>query len=117
MSVLKFHERAAPNAPASGAVEIYATNDADPLIRVIDDAGKNNSLSNINNAGVAAQTPTAETRTYITGSNIKVPAAKLKIGTILRWTFNMTKTAAGTAASTVDIAFGTLGTTDRKSVV
>tara|TARA_R110000868_G_scaffold282809_1_gene543090 strand:+ start:277 stop:681 length:405 start_codon:yes stop_codon:yes gene_type:complete len=35
----------------------------------------------------------------------------MQVGTMLRWTFNLTKTAAGTATSTFDIAFGTAGTT------
>src|SRR5207247_2275676 len=51
------------------------------------------------------------TRTYITGSSLKVPTGKLQIGTCFRWGFNMTKTAAGTATSTIDIAVGTAGTT------
>lgn len=64
-----------------------------------------------NNFSVAAQTPAAATRTYLVGSAISVPAGKLRIGTIFRWTFDMTKTAAGTASSTVDVAVGTAGTT------
>ena len=111
MSRLRFNEVAAPATPAAGKVEIYASNDADPLIRVVDDAGKNDSLTDIVNYSVASQAPTAATRTYIIGSNIKIPSTKLKIGTIFRWRFNLTKTAAGVAASTFDIAFGTLGTT------
>lgn len=64
-----------------------------------------------NNFSTSAQTPAAATRTYITGSKLTVPATKLQIGTMFRWTFDMTKTAAGTAASTFDICFGTNGTT------
>jgi len=61
------------------------------------------------NFSTAAQTPTAATRTYIIGSAISV--GKLAVGAVFRWRFNMTKTAAGVAASTIDIAFGTAGTT------
>jgi len=50
-------------------------------------------------------------RTYITGSNIAIPAGALQVGSIFRWTFDVTKTAAGIAASTYDICFGTAGTT------
>ena len=63
------------------------------------------------NFSTAAQTPAAATRTYLTGSNIAVPAGALQVGSMFRWVFDMTKTAAGTASSTFDIAFGTLGTT------
>lgn len=73
--------------------------------------------NNINNYSVTAQSPAATTRTYITGSAIAVPAGKLRIGTILRWRFNITKTAAGTAASTYDIAMGTNGSTSDTAII
>ena len=60
---------------------------------------------------VAAQTPAAATRTYITGSAIAIPATGLRVGNVFHWKFNMTKTAAGTATSTFDISVGTAGTT------
>lgn len=63
------------------------------------------------NFSTTSQSPTAATRTYITGSAITVPTSKLQIGTILKWRFNITKDANGTAASTFDICFGTAGTT------
>jgi len=63
------------------------------------------------NFSVTAQAPTAATRTYIVGSNITCPVGALQIGTTFRWTLNLTKTAAGSAASTFDICFGTAGTT------
>ncbi len=53
----------------------------------------------------------AATRTYIDGSAVTVPDSKIQRGTIFSWKFNMTKTAAGSAASTFDICIGTLGTT------
>lgn len=64
----------------------------------------------VQNFSVATQTPPAATRTYLVGSALAIPASGLKVGTKLSWTFNMTKTAAGVAASTFDIAVGTLGT-------
>jgi len=63
------------------------------------------------NFSTASQAPAATVRTYITGSKLSVPKNKLQVGTIFRWHFNITKTAAGVAASTIDIAVGTLGTT------
>ena len=65
----------------------------------------------INNYSVASQAPAATTRTYITGSALTFAAGQLQIGTAFRWTFDVTKTGAGTASATVDIAFGTAGTT------
>lgn len=73
------------------------------------DAGKGNILRN---SAATQQAIAAATRTYIAGSALNVGAVGgLKVGTRLRWVFNMAKTAAGTAASTFDIAFGTAGTT------
>src|SRR6266571_160693 len=67
---------------------------------------------NVNTSGATgAQTPAATVRTYITGSAITVPTGKLRIGTFFKWQFDITKTAAGSATSTFDIAFGTTGTT------
>jgi len=63
------------------------------------------------NFSTASQAPTAQVRTYITGSALAVPTGKLQIGTCFRWTFSMTKTGAGSATSTVAIAVGTAGTT------
>lgn len=63
------------------------------------------------NFSTASQAPAAATRTYIAGSALAVPTGKLQIGSCFRWTFDLTKTAAGVAASTYDICFGTTGTT------
>lgn len=66
----------------------------------------------IRNGSVAAQAFTAATLTYFTGSNLEIPqGAYLRAGSRIRYRFSMTKTAAGTATSTIAIVFGTAGTT------
>lgn len=66
----------------------------------------------IRNASTSAQTPAAATLTYLTGSALAIPPGNpLRVGSRFRWQFSMTKTAAGTAASTIAIVFGTAGTT------
>lgn len=65
----------------------------------------------LKNQSTATQTPVAATRTYIAGSGLTISAGQIQVGTHIHWRFDMTKTAAGTAASTFDIAFGTAGTT------
>lgn len=64
----------------------------------------------VRNTSVAAQTPAATVRTQIVGTLLPVPQGGLKVGSIIKFRFNMTKTAAGTAASTFDLSFGTNGT-------
>lgn len=63
--------------------------------------------SAVANTSVTAQTITDTTRVMLTGSNLTIPATGLKIGTIFTWKFNVTKTAAGSATSSIDIGFGT----------
>lgn len=95
--------------PAAGVVAVFA----DPVSKSIvtkDDAGFYRGMCRMN-FSTASQAPAATTRTYITGSNISVPKSKLQIGTMFRWRFNMTKTGAGAAASTIDVCVGTAGTT------
>lgn len=65
----------------------------------------------VDNFYAADQTPAAATRTYIAGSALTAPLDGLVAGAKMRWSFNMTKTAAGSASSTFDICFGTAGTT------
>lgn len=74
----------------------------------------NSNLANRfrSNSSVSAQAPSATTRTYITGSDIGAfTAGQIAVGTYIEWELNITKTGAGTASSTFDIAFGTNGTT------
>lgn len=60
-------------------------------------------------ASAAVISPVAATRTYLVG--VSVPVGGLKVGARIRFAFAMTKTGAGTATSTIDMCFGTAGTT------
>jgi hypothetical protein len=64
----------------------------------------------VQNFSASSQTFTAATRTYVAGSALRVPGV-LQPGSVFKWKFNLTKDANGTAASTIDIAVGTTGTT------
>lgn len=60
----------------------------------------------------ADQTTASGTDTYVAGSAIVIPNSRpLAIGTVLRWRVVGTKTAAGAAAWTVNVRFGTNGST------
>lgn len=63
------------------------------------------------NVSVADEVANA-TDTYLTGSAIAIPtSAPIAVGTVFRWRFCMTKTAAGTAQAIWSVRFGTNGTT------
>lgn len=112
MSDILLDTQTAPASPSVGQVLVYADS-VTKLLSVKDEAGFIHTLGNLSNSSTAAvaQAPAAATRTYITGSNIAVPAGKLQIGTMFMWRVSLTKTAAGTAASTFGVAVGTAGTT------
>lgn len=101
--------------PAAGVTAVYVDSTSKTL-KTKNDAGFVTGIT-LSNFSVAAQTPAAATRTYITGSALTIPTNKMQIGTIFRWRFNMTKTAAGVAASTFDVAIGTLGTTGDAAIL
>lgn len=66
----------------------------------------------LRNQSTSAQAPAAATLTYLTGSALAIPPGNsLRVGSRFRWRWSMTKTAAGIAASTIAIVFGTAGTT------
>lgn len=60
---------------------------------------------------VATQTINAATTAIVLGSLVAVPPQGFQIGTVLRWTIPMSKTAAGTAARTVTVKYGAAGST------
>lgn len=109
MADIALDAQSVPVTPSSGAGVVFVDSTVKRL-SFIDDTGKAYSFG-LSNFSTAAQSPAATTRTYIAGSALPIPSAKLRVGTCFRWTFSVTKTAAGTAASTIDIAVGTAGTT------
>jgi hypothetical protein len=115
MSRLILNTGAAPSAPASGKQSLWS--DTGAVLRAIDATGKIITLAPITNYSTTSQAPAATTRTYLTGSALTVPSGKLQIGSQFTWRWNMTKTAAGSAASTIDVAVGTAGTTSDTAVL
>jgi hypothetical protein len=63
------------------------------------------------NQSIASQQVNAATTAYLAGSGLVVPASGLRVGSTFRWLLSLSKTAAGTAANTFDVRFGTAGTT------
>lgn len=68
-------------------------------------------LKAVYNQSVAQQGAGFSTDTYLTGSSIAIPSGALKVGSRYHLVFDVSKTAAGTAAPVITIRFGTNGTT------
>lgn len=70
------------------------------------------NLNNIRNQNSSAQVLTVGTEAYLAGSALAIPANRpIAIGTRFHWRLAATKTAAGAAAWSVIVRFGTAGTT------
>ena len=100
----------------TNATEMLGTGNNLDLARLNDNGEVPRSLIRRLNYSIADQAISASTRTYITGSKLLIPGV-LTAGTVLKWRFNITKTAAGTAASTFDICFGSAGSTSDPAIV
>lgn len=98
-----------PATPAGGQA-VVSINTTNKRLVVTDDAGRAATVEGLFNASTANQTGFAAD-TYVAGSNLTVPPALLRVGGTYYCSFDMVKTAAGTAATTVIIRFGTAGTT------
>lgn len=108
MAFLKLATQSPPATPASGSASIFVDSISKGLV-VKNDAGF--SRGTVTNFSSAQQVLAAATLTYITGSALAITSGKMQIGTCFRWSFDITKTAAGTASSTYAIVVGTAGTT------
>lgn len=109
MADIALDTQTTPAAPSAGVMVAYFDTTT-KMLSVKDTNGFVRTFG-CSNFSTASQAPSATTRTYIAGSALSVPTNKLQVGTCFRWSFNMTKTAAGVAASTIDICVGTAGTT------
>jgi len=111
MSLFTLNKVAAPSTPAANKAILYIDQATAPYLRMKNEAGTDLIVSGIMNQSTVGQAPAAATRTYVTGSNLLIPTVKLQVGACFEWTMHITKTGAGTAASTFDVCVGTAGTT------
>jgi len=69
------------------------------------------------NQSIAAQILPTATKTYLVGSNLSFPSTVLQAGSRIKFEWDLTKTAAGTATSTIDFVVGTAGTTGDATIL
>jgi hypothetical protein len=109
MADLLLATQAAPSAPSAGSGIIYLDSTS-KRPAVMDDAGAaliypgyrgNNSVTS-QGAGFASDT-------YLVGSNILIPAGYPRAGSRYRCSFDVSKSAAGTATPIIIVRFGIAG--------
>lgn len=110
MATITVTTNTAPATPSTGAVTLYVDSTT-KLLTVKDDAGTTttNPLWKFNQS-VAAQGPGFATDTYLVGSAISLPSGYPRVGTAYHASFDISKTAAGTATPVVALRIGTAGT-------
>lgn len=109
MAEILYATQGAPPTPAAGNLALWpdsttlqwSSKDANGVVR---------TLAGINNYNTADEVANAAD-TYLAGSRLSIPPHLLQAGTVFKWRFAMTKTAAGIAAPTWIVRVGTLGTT------
>lgn len=111
MADIQLDTQGIPATPAAGTGVLYfdSTNKEAILLDDVPAAKVLRTLSNANTADVTC----SSVNTYLTGSSITVPPAKLRAaGAKFHWKLKMNKTNVGTAVgATVTIVFGPNGTT------
>jgi hypothetical protein len=70
-----------------------------------------NSTGSLYNSSTATVSASFATDTYLNGSQIVIPGQRPRVGTKFKCVFDITKTAAGTATSIVNLRYGNNGTT------
>ena len=107
MARIKLDNEATPATPAAGISTIFPDSTSKELVH-LDDTGKAKTLRPLTTANTG-NIPANAADTYLVGQ--LVPPAKLRAGTLVKFTFGMTKTAAGTATPVWSVRVGTAGTT------
>lgn len=114
MSRLRLNKIATPATPAASKGELFYSNTLSPAAwATIDENGKVVRIGGgWTNAATAAVGGGFAADTYMTGAQINIgTVGAWQAGMIYEAHFDMTKTAAGTAAPVVTVRLGTAGTT------
>ncbi len=109
MADILLDNQGTPSTPSAGQTLIYS-NTTSKLVTAINDTGDVQTLGGLVNASTANQTGFAAD-TYLAGSSLTLPPGNPRAKTTYQCRFDMVKTAAGTAAATVIVRYGTAGTT------
>jgi len=108
MAQILLDTQSIPTTPAAGQGIIYFDNVTKKLTTK-NDAGTVDTVDDVVTTTTANQTGFAAD-TYMTGSSLAIPPGLLRVSSSYYFVFDMAKTAAGTAATTVIIRIGTNGT-------
>ena len=104
MGILTLDTQSIPATPPSGKALLFFDPTTKKLM-FVDDAG-NIGGRLFHRTSTASQAPAAATDTYITDSGLLIPSFGMKAGMVFRWMLTLSKTAAGTAATVLNVRLG-----------
>lgn len=108
MADLLLDTEGTPPAPSASKLVVYPDSGSKQLT-TRNDAGLALSLGGLTVASNIADVVANAADTYLTGSMVNVPQHLLQAGTVLKWRFGVTKTAAGVASPVWLLRVGTAG--------
>lgn len=92
-----------------------------PIVDTLNSTTKGITVATLHNTysnqSLANQGAGFATDTYLTGSAVNVPFGAPYVGTMYRMVFDVSKTAAGTAAPVITVRMGTTGTTSDAAIL
>lgn len=102
--------QSAPSTPSSGNTHLYTDTTKKELVSLADD-GIARIIRPLTNGTTTSQSISANTNTYITGANLTIPPAGLRVGALFKWVIHMNKSGAqtGTAAPVWTVVYGVNG--------
>lgn len=109
MAQILLDTQSVPVTPAAGQAILYFNNVTKKLT-TINDAGAIDTVDDVSATSTASVAAGYAADTYVAGCSLAIPPGLVKAQTLYHAAFDMVKTAAGTAAATVIIRFGTAGT-------
>jgi hypothetical protein len=110
VSAVRLVNQLAPDAPPAGQTRLFV----DPVSKLLSlrkDDAEIVTLADVTNASITAQGPGFAADTYLVGSSINLGNRLPKARTLYQCTFDVSKTAAGTATPIIILRIGTAGST------
>lgn len=100
-----------PTTPAASKSVVYVDSTTKKLV-TLDDSGKAQGvLSTISSASGVASQSIVTSDTYLTKSEIQIPASGMQVGQLYEWHIIVTKNATGTSAPVFTVRTGTNAST------
>jgi len=116
MAEIILDSQSAPETPASGKLAIYPESSL-RFLSARDENGYVHKLNRRTNFSTVAQSFVGTIGTYIVGSKFSVSPEFLSLTAVFKWRISLTKTAAGSGASTFALRLGPFGTISDISIV